>query len=191
MINRHNCDTISNEPFIEPHFYNLEKLGTTDSGLGAAASPDPPSWPNGASNTLTGAIKYPPPASFYNLIADKPGPESHVPAFSHPTPGMLSAALQGNLPPVSHQPPTPPRTPQGNKFDAEARPGQGAGLMPKMPSLFALQGLQHQMLSGGGAKPGPSLHQPLTSQLNKQGLQGKQILHLPTLICPNLQKKDF
>ena len=176
----------------------MEKLGTTDSELGAAASPDPPSWPNGASNTLTGAIKYPPPASFYNLIAaDKPGTESsHVPAFSHPTPGMLSAALQGNLPPVSHQPPTPPRTPQGNKFDAEARGGgqggPGAGLMPKMPSLFALQGLQHQMLSGGGgAKPGPSLHQPLTSQLNKQGLQGKQILHLPTLICPNLQKKNF
>ena len=24
LINRHNCDTISNEPFIEPHFYNLE-----------------------------------------------------------------------------------------------------------------------------------------------------------------------
>ena len=125
LINGRNCDTISNEPFIEPHFYNLEKLGTTDSELGAAASPDPPSWPNGASNTLTGAIKYPPPASFYNLIAaDKPGTESsHVPAFSHPTPGMLSAALQGNLPPVSHQPPTPPRTPQGNKFDAEARGG--------------------------------------------------------------------
>ena len=60
LINRHNCDTISNEPFIEPHFYNLEKLGTTDSELGAA-SPDPPSRPNGASNTLTGAIKYPEP----------------------------------------------------------------------------------------------------------------------------------
>ena len=139
--------------------------------------------------------------TFYNLIADQPGTASpgsrdhpHHPAFSHPTPGMLSAALQGNLPPASHQPPTPPRTPQGNKFDAEARGGgPGAGLMPKMPSLFALQGLQHQMLSGGGAgAKGPaSLHQPLTSQLNKQGLQGKQILHLPTLICPNLQKKDF
>ena len=105
---------------------------------------------------------------------------------------MLSAALQGNLPPVSHQPPTPPRTPQGNKFDAEARAsGPGAGLMPKMPSLFALQGLQHQMLSGGGGAKPASLHQPLTSGLNKQGLQGKQILHLPTLICPNLQKKEF
>ena len=71
-----------------------------------------PSQPNGASNTLTGcAIKYLQP-DFYNLIADGsagPGCRDSLPAFSHPTPGMLSAALQGNLPPVSHQPPTPPR----------------------------------------------------------------------------------
>ena len=91
------------------------------------------------------------------------------------------------------------RTPQGHKFDESRQSsgppgaGLGAGLVPKMPSLFAM-GLQQQMLSGGGAaKPGPAtgLPPPLTSQLNKQGLQGKQILHLPTLICPNLQKKDF
>ena len=115
------------------------------------------------------------------------------PAFSHP--GMLSAALQGNLPPSHHQPPTPPRTPQGNKYgDAEAvRQTHGgptpASMVPKMPSLFAIQGLQQQMMAGKPAVAGGM--PPLTSHVNKQGLQGKQILHLPTLICLNLQKNIF
>ena len=100
---------------------------------------------------------------------------------------MLSAALQGNLP-ASHQPPPPPRTPQGNKYD-EARQGQVTpSMVPKMPSLFAM-GLQQQMLS---SKSGPAgLPPSLTSHVNKQALQGKQILHLPTLICPNRQKNIF
>ena len=38
LINRHNCDTISNEPFIEPHFYNLEMLHQP-----AVPLPTPPS----------------------------------------------------------------------------------------------------------------------------------------------------
>ena len=81
---------------------------------------------------------------------------------------MLSAALQGNLPP-SHQPPTPPRTPQGNKYE-ESRHIPAPGMIPKMPSLFALQ---QQMLGAKAQGPGiPSLTSP---QLKQQGLQGKQL----------------
>ena len=88
-------------------------------------------------------------------------------AFPHP--GMLSAALQGTLqgPPSHHQPPTPPRTPQG-KLE-EGRAGPGLSSVSKMPSLLAMAGLQQQMLSK------PSLP-PLASQVNKQAMQGKQIL---------------
>ena len=149
-----------------------------------------PSQSNGASNTFR-RIKY---LNFYNLIADKPSGglnREPPPAFSHP--GMLSAALQGNLPPASHQPPTPPRTPQGNKYDEAGRQSgpTPASLVPKMPSLFAM-GLQQQMaMAGKPAVPGAGGMPPLTSHVKTQGLQGKQILHLPTLICPNLQKKDF
>ena len=77
---------------------------------------------------------------------------------------MLSAALQGNLPPSHQQPPTPPRTPQG-KMVEETRPGPG--MINKMPSLLTIAGLQQQMLS---KPPLP----PLPSQVNKQAMQGKQ-----------------
>ena len=108
--------------------------------------------------------------NFYNLIADKPSAVSREAAFPHSGPGMLSAALQGTLPP-SHQPPTPPRTPQGNKYD-EARQVAAQGMVPKMPSLFANNFLQQQMLPKPGAvAPGIP---PLPSHVNKQALQGKQ-----------------
>jgi hypothetical protein len=111
------------------------------------------------------------------------GGENPFPLSGAMHPGMLSAALQGNLPP-SHQPPTPPRTPQGhqNKYE-ENRQQQGMSMMPKMPSLLAMAGLQQQMLS----KPGMP---PLPAHMNKQGLQGKQI-PLSSLIFPNLQRNIF
>ena len=108
------------------------------------------------------------------------GGENPFPLSGAMHPGMLSAALQGNLPP-SHQPPTPPRTPQGhqNKFEEK---GTGQNI-PKMPSLLAMAGLQQQMLS----KPGMP---PLPAHMNKQALQGKRIL-LSSLIFPNLQRNIF
>ena len=77
---------------------------------------------------------------------------------------MLSAALQGNLPPSHQQPPTPPRTPQGKMLEENRA---GPGMMNKMPSLLTIAGLQQQMLS---KPPLP----PLPSQVNKQAMQGKQ-----------------
>ena len=77
---------------------------------------------------------------------------------------MLSAALQGNLPPSHQQPPTPPRTPQGKMLDENRA---GPGMINKMPSLLTIAGLQQQMLS---KPPLP----PLPSQVNKQAMQGKQ-----------------
>ena len=104
--------------------------------------------------------------TFYNLITDKP---TVGPAFPHPGPGMLSAALQGTLLPSHQQPPTPPRTPQGKMME---EPRAGPGMVSKMPSLLAMAGLQQQMLAK------PSLP-PLASGVTKQGLQGKQILRAP------------
>jgi len=93
------------------------------------------------------------------------GGENPFPLSGAMHPGMLSAALQGNLPP-SHQPPTPPRTPQGHqKQYEENRSSQGISMVPKMPSLLAMAGLQQQMLS----KPGIP---PLPAHMNKQSLQG-------------------
>ena len=81
-------------------------------------------------------------------------------------PGMLSAALQGTLPP-SHQPPTPPRTPQvvcpkqpqndynrGNTqghLSKHQEPASPLSMLPKMPSLLSMAALQQQML---GKPPG-------------------------------------
>ena len=109
------------------------------------------------------------------------GGENPFPLSGAMHPGMLSAALQGNLPP-SHQPPTPPRTPQGHQKQFEDN-RTSQGMVPKMPSLLAMAGLQQQMLS----KPGMP---PLPAHMNKQSLQGKQI-PLSYLIFPYLQKIFF
>ena len=84
-------------------------------------------------------------------------------------PGMLSAALQGTLPP-SHQPPTPPRTPQvvrnqrddyhsGNTqghLSKHQEPASPLSMLPKMPSLLSMAALQQQML---GKPPGKTFQQ--------------------------------
>ena len=74
-------------------------------------------------------------------------------------PGMLSAALQGQLPPPPHQPPTPPRTPQGKLTVGPLDPR-----LDKMPGLLAMAGFPH--LGKPGLPPPPSL-------TNKQGIQGQ------------------
>ena len=108
-----------------------------------------------------------------------------------PAPGMLSAALQGQLPSHAHQPgpPTPPRTPQvsqplpttsymsaftllqiqGNKFE-ESRGGGAGGAVPKMPSLLHAMGLQQQLQQL--PKPPPLAAVGAQLQHGKQGLQG-------------------
>ena len=92
-------------------------------------------------------------------------------------PGMLSAALQGTLPP-SHQPPTPPRTPQviRNQQDdyhcgdtlqghlsKHQEPASPLSMLPKMPSLLSMAALQQQML---GKPPGEILRKILYFDVN-------------------------
>ena len=140
---------------------------------------------------------------FYNLIAAAAAvPKlSPSPALAQ-APGMLSAALQGQLPSHAHQPgpPTPPRTPQvsqpvqtpsymsalillqiqGNKFE-ESRGGGAQGAVPKMPSLFHAMGLQHQLQQLPKPPPLAAVGQQL--QHGKQGLQGQHI-HAYLSSCP-------
>ena len=98
-------------------------------------------------------------------------------------PGMLSAALQGTLPP-SHQPPTPPRTPQvvrnhrnddhrGNTqghLSKHQEPASPLSMLPKMPSLLSMAALQQQML---GKPPGKTF--PKNSCLWRQFVQFRKI----------------
>ena len=118
LINGRNCDTISNEPFIEPHLDNPE-IGIQASG-GVPNQRIPARQRSCITNTiylqlqrqhichLSSCLKLP------ELSPDKlevSSPEAPQQPLRPLHPGMLSAALQGTLPP-SHQPPTPPRTPQ-------------------------------------------------------------------------------